>query len=94
MGISRSRVSHRISARTLYAFTLQGRRYVPRWQFVAAPKGEPGVVPVPGLAQIVPMVYERHGQVERAGQNDDQPDIEREIARLGTGIAPTGTKFE
>lgn len=56
LGISRSRVSHRISSQTLYAFTLQGRRYVPQWQFVAASKGEPGVEPIPGLARIVPLI--------------------------------------
>lgn len=55
LGISRSRVSHRISSQTLYAFTLQGRRYVPHWQFVA-PKGEQGVEPIPGLARIVPLI--------------------------------------
>lgn len=56
MGISRSRVSHRISSRTLYAFTLQGRRYVPRWQFVMASTGERGAEPIPGLARIVPLI--------------------------------------
>lgn len=56
LGISRSRVSHRISSQTLYAFTLQGRRYVPRWQFVAAPEREQGVEPIPGLARIVPLI--------------------------------------
>lgn len=56
IGISRSRVSHRISSQTLYAFTLQGRRYVPQWQFVAAPKGERSVEPIPGLARIVPLI--------------------------------------
>lgn len=60
LGISRSRVSHRISAQTLYAFTLQGRRYVPRWQFVTAAasgsKGERGVEPIPGLVRIVPLI--------------------------------------
>lgn len=56
LGISRSRVSHRISSRSLYAFTLQGRRYVPQWQFVAASRGERGVEPIPGLARIVPLI--------------------------------------
>lgn len=60
MGISRSRVSHRISSQTLYAFTLQGRRYVPQWQFVANSKKESrkerGVEPIPALAQIVPLI--------------------------------------
>lgn len=56
MGISRSRVSHRISSQTLYAFTLQGRRYVPQWQFVVASSGERGAEPIPGLARIVPLI--------------------------------------
>lgn len=56
LGVSRSRVSHRISSQTLYAFTLQGRRYVPQWQFAAASKVERGVEPIPGLARIVPLI--------------------------------------
>ena len=56
LGISRSRVSHRISSQSLYAFTLQGRRYVPRWQFVAASEGQRDAEPIPGLARIVPMI--------------------------------------
>ncbi len=56
LGVSRSRVSHRVSSQTLYAFTLQGRRYVPHWQFAAASKGERDVEPIPGLAQIVPLI--------------------------------------
>lgn len=55
LGVSRSRVSHRISAQTLYAFTIQGRRYVPQWQFVAS-SGQPGAQPIPGLARIVPLI--------------------------------------
>lgn len=55
-GISRSRVSHRISSQTLYAFTLQGRRRVPHWQFVAVSNPERGVEPIPGLARVVPLI--------------------------------------
>jgi hypothetical protein len=50
LGVSRSRVSHRIGDRTLWAFTIQGRRYVPRWQ-VAGDKRT-----LPGLEVIVPAI--------------------------------------
>ncbi len=60
LGVSRSRVSHRISAQTLYVFTLQGRRYVPQWQFVTtsagASNGHGDVEPIPGLGRIVPLI--------------------------------------
>lgn len=56
LGISRSRLSHRIGSRSLYAFTLQGRRYVPRWQFVAASAGDRDVETLPGLARLVPLI--------------------------------------
>ena len=55
LGLSRSRISHRISSQSLYAFTIQGRRYLPRWQFRHGPGGV--VVDVlPGLARIVPAI--------------------------------------
>ena len=47
-----------------------------------------------GFGPITSMMHEGHGEVECTRCDDDQADIEREIARLGTGIAPTGTKFE
>lgn len=53
LGVSRSRISHRISAQSMWAFTLQGRRYVPRWQVVDR---ESGTGPIPGLATIVPTI--------------------------------------
>ncbi len=56
MMISRSRVSHRIREQSLYAFTVQGRRYVPEWQLMTAATGARGAEPIPGLAQIVPLV--------------------------------------
>lgn len=45
--VSRSRVSHRIAAGTLWTIALRGRRWVPRWQFTA--DGHP----IPGLSQLV-----------------------------------------
>jgi hypothetical protein len=47
LGLSRSRLSHRISAGTVWTVTVQGRRLVPRWQF-----SSDGLL-LPGLDQIV-----------------------------------------
>ncbi len=52
LGLSRSRISHRISDRSLYSFTIQGRRYLPRWQLRQSPRGGASEV-IPGLARIV-----------------------------------------
>jgi hypothetical protein len=77
MGISRSRVSHRISSQTLYAFTLQGRRYVPQWQFVAVSSGERGVEPIPGLARIVPLIPgDLHPLAVRAFMETPREDLD------------------
>jgi hypothetical protein len=78
LGVSRSRVSHRISSQTLYAFTLQGRRHVPQWQFVTASKGERGVEPVPGLARIVPLIPRGlHPLAVRAFMETPLEDLDR-----------------
>ncbi len=50
LGLSKSRVSHRLSDGGLWAFTVQGRRYFPRWQFI--PDGEV----LPGMTTIVPAI--------------------------------------
>ncbi|MFT4083760.1 MAG: hypothetical protein QM638_14355 [Nocardioides sp.] len=55
LGLSRSRISHRLRGQSLYAFTIQGRRYLPRWQFRADPGGVVSDV-IPGLAEIVPAI--------------------------------------
>jgi hypothetical protein len=55
LGLSRSRISHRLREQSLYAFTIQGRRYLPRWQFREGPGGVVIDV-IPGLAQIVPVI--------------------------------------
>lgn len=55
LGLSRSRISHRLRDQSLYAFTVQGRRYLPRWQFREGPGGVVSDV-IPGLAQIVPAI--------------------------------------
>jgi excisionase family DNA binding protein len=47
LGVDRSRVSHRISAGSLYAFAFGRHRRVARWQFAAA-----GTL-LPGLPQVI-----------------------------------------
>ena len=56
LGVSRSRISHRIGGRSLYAISVQGRRYLPSWQF--APETDGGRVgqPLPGLGRLVPVI--------------------------------------
>lgn len=50
LGVSRSRVSHRISDGSLWAFAIQGRRYVPRWQVAGDGRA------LPGLDVVVPAI--------------------------------------
>ncbi len=49
LGVDRSRVSRRITAKALWAFDLQGNRRIPRWQFL-------GNELLPGLDVIVPAI--------------------------------------
>ena len=49
LGVSRSRVSHRLADQTLWAFAVQGRRYVPRWQLSESRS-------LPGLELLVPAI--------------------------------------
>jgi hypothetical protein len=49
LGVDRSRVSRRITGKTLWAFDLQGSRRIPRWQFL-------GEELLPGLDVIVPAI--------------------------------------
>lgn len=50
LGLSRSRLSHRLADHSLWAFTVHGRRYLPRWQFSADGRT------IPGLAQVTPAI--------------------------------------
>jgi hypothetical protein len=50
LGVSRSRVSHRMSDKSLYAVSVQSRRYLPSWQF------EDTGGAITGLAQVVPAI--------------------------------------
>ncbi|ASX03507.1 helix-turn-helix domain-containing protein [Mycobacterium intracellulare] len=49
LGVDRSRVSRRITGKSLWAFDLQGNRRIPRWQFL-------GEELLPGLDVIVPAI--------------------------------------
>lgn len=49
LGIDRSRVSRRITGKTLWAFDLHGSRRIPRWQFI-------GDELLPGLDAVVPAI--------------------------------------
>ncbi len=51
--VDRSRISRRITGRTLWSFTIDGTIRVPSWQFVDD-------APLPGLAEIVPSIPPRH----------------------------------
>ena len=42
-------MSHRLKDQSLWAFTVQGRRYLPRWQFT-------GGHTIPGLSWVVPAI--------------------------------------
>lgn len=55
LGLSRSGIAYRIRKRRLYSFTVDSRRYLPRWQF--QPDDEPDrLEPIPGLERIVPAI--------------------------------------
>lgn len=59
LGLSRSRISHRLAEQTLWAFTAHGHRYVPRWQIttdVPRDRSRFGVGTLPGLPQVVPAI--------------------------------------
>jgi len=67
LGISRSRLCHQIGSKTLYAFTVQRRRYVPQWQFVTASARDRAPEPIPGLSRIVPLIpHDLHPLAVRA----------------------------
>lgn len=52
LGVDRSRISHRLSQGTLWAFTMGRTRRIPRWQFSA----DGGLLP--GLASVVAAIPE------------------------------------
>jgi len=49
LGVDRSRVSRRITGKTLWSFDLRGGRRIPRWQFL-------GDELLPGLGVVVPAI--------------------------------------
>lgn len=75
LGVSRSRVSHRIADGSLWATGIHGRRLVPRWQFTAD-----GQV-IPGLPKVVsaiptslhPLAVEAFMTTPRVDFDDQSP---------------------
>lgn len=46
LGVSRSRLSHRLKDGTVWAFTISGRRWLPAWQFTADRHTLPGLTAI------------------------------------------------
>jgi hypothetical protein len=83
--ISRSRLSHRVAAGNLWSFTVQGRRYLPRWQFTADGRT------LPGLTQIIPAIpNDLHPLAIEAFMTTANPDFDNQSPAewLATGGAP------
>ncbi|ELB91098.1 hypothetical protein Rwratislav_20931 [Rhodococcus wratislaviensis IFP 2016] len=69
LGIDRSVVSRRLTARTLWAFDLHGHRRIPRWQFV-------GDDVLPGLSAVVAAIPSTASPVSVAAlMHTSQPDL-------------------
>jgi hypothetical protein len=69
LGIDRSVVSRRLTARTLWAFDLHGHRRIPRWQFV-------GDDVLPGLSAVVAAIPSTASPVSIAAlMHTPQPDL-------------------
>ncbi len=61
LGLSRSAITYRIRKRRLYSFTVDRRRYLPRWQFQPVDSADGAdtdgrLEPIPGLATVVPAI--------------------------------------
>jgi len=63
LGLSRSGIAYRIGKQRLYSFTVDRRRYLPRWQFQPADNTAADntddvgrLEPIPGLATVVPAI--------------------------------------
>jgi hypothetical protein len=85
--VSRSRISHRLKAQSIYAFTVQGRRYVPSWQF-RIPTGGGKAEVIPGLAQVVPAIpRDLHPLALEAFMTTPLPDLDGKspVEHLSTG---------
>ena len=87
LGVSRSRISHRLKAQSIYAFTVQGRRYLPRWQF-RIPIGAGKAEVIPELAHVVPAIpRDLHALAVEAFMTTPLPDIDDKspVEHLCTG---------
>jgi hypothetical protein len=85
LGVDRSRVSRRITGKTLWAFDLQGSRRIPRWQLL-------GEELLPGLEVIVPAIpRDTTPAVLDAFMHTPQPDFDDRtpIEHLAAGGDPT-----
>lgn len=85
LGVSRSRISHRIAAGTLVGFTLGHRRRIPRWQIAAN-----GSV-LPGLGDIVAAIPSGvHPVALQSFMTTDQPEFDglSPVAYLQSGGSP------
>lgn len=83
--VDRSRISRRITAKTLWAFDFRGGRRIPRWQFL-------GNTLLPGLDVIVPAIPAGAAPaVVEALMHTAQPDFDDRtpIEYLATGGNPT-----
>jgi hypothetical protein len=61
LGLSRSAITYRIRKRRLYSFTVDRRRYLPRWQFqpvdsAGSADADSSLEPIPGLDVVVPAI--------------------------------------
>lgn len=89
LGVSRSRISHRLKAQSIYAFTIQRRRYLPTWQF-RVPTGGGKTEPIPGLAQVVAAIpRDLHPVETEAFMTTPLPDLggKTPVEHLCTGGA-------
>ncbi|NLU84334.1 helix-turn-helix domain-containing protein [Rhodococcus sp. HNM0569] len=85
LGIDRSAVSRRLTARALWSFDLHGHRRIPRWQFV-------GDDVLPGLGTVVAAIPSTAGPVPVAAlMHTPQPDLggRTPLEHLATGADPT-----
>ena len=85
LGVDRSRISRRITGKALWAFDLQGRTRIPRWQFL-------GEEALPGLDVIVPAIPRgTNPAILDAFMHTPQPDFDDRtpIEHLAGGGDPT-----
>lgn len=85
LGVDRSRISRRITGKSLWAFDFQGSRRIPRWQFL-------GGEPLPGLDVIVPSIPKgATPTLVEAFMSTPQPDFDDRtpVEYLASGGDPT-----